>query len=229
MQHVKEQNWFAVGLDVIVVIVGIFLGMQVTEWNDDRKNKALENEYISRIISDLDESIQENEEVLQESDTQVRELKLAVELLYEKTLDDSNYQKFMKSLAQHSTGWDSIIIIDDTIEELQSTGFMGLIRSTEVRKSINRFQRKYAEYLDTQESVKDFMVELHLRWFDIISLTPNFLVTTPIEEFKNNREYYNLLNRMLAIHRVINSTSKELDEETKKFKEVLIVYLSSEN
>ena len=32
MQHVKEQNWFAVGLDVIVVIVGIFLGMQVQQW-----------------------------------------------------------------------------------------------------------------------------------------------------------------------------------------------------
>ena len=32
MQHVKEQNWFAVGLDVIVVIVGIFLGMQVQKW-----------------------------------------------------------------------------------------------------------------------------------------------------------------------------------------------------
>jgi len=35
-EHIKEQNWFAVGLDVIVVIVGIFLGMQVTDWNDKR-------------------------------------------------------------------------------------------------------------------------------------------------------------------------------------------------
>ncbi len=27
MTHVTEQNWFAVGLDAIVVITGIFLGM----------------------------------------------------------------------------------------------------------------------------------------------------------------------------------------------------------
>ena len=39
MEHVKEQNWFAVGLDVLVVIVGIFLGMQVTEWNEERKER----------------------------------------------------------------------------------------------------------------------------------------------------------------------------------------------
>jgi hypothetical protein len=31
MQHIQDQNWFAVGLDVLVVITGIFLGMQVTE------------------------------------------------------------------------------------------------------------------------------------------------------------------------------------------------------
>ena len=39
MQHIKGQNWFAVGLDVVVVIVGIFLGMQVTEWNEERKER----------------------------------------------------------------------------------------------------------------------------------------------------------------------------------------------
>jgi hypothetical protein len=39
-KHVTEQNWFAVGLDVIVVVLGIFLGMQLTEWNEDRKVKA---------------------------------------------------------------------------------------------------------------------------------------------------------------------------------------------
>jgi uncharacterized membrane protein len=36
-KHFSEQNWFAVGLDVIVVITGVFLGMQVTEWNNGRK------------------------------------------------------------------------------------------------------------------------------------------------------------------------------------------------
>jgi hypothetical protein len=34
MKHVTDQNWFGVALDVLVVITGIFLGMQVTEWNE---------------------------------------------------------------------------------------------------------------------------------------------------------------------------------------------------
>ena len=53
MQHVKEQNWFAVGLDVIVVIVGIFLGMQVTNWNETRIENETAKVYVERLKADL--------------------------------------------------------------------------------------------------------------------------------------------------------------------------------
>lgn len=39
-QHVRDQNWFAVSLDLFVVIIGIFLGSQPTEWNQSRKDRA---------------------------------------------------------------------------------------------------------------------------------------------------------------------------------------------
>lgn len=55
MQHVKEQSWFAVGLDVIAVVVGIFLGMQVTEWNEVRKDLVEEGEYILLVKDDIEQ------------------------------------------------------------------------------------------------------------------------------------------------------------------------------
>ena len=58
IEHIKEQNWFAVGLDVLVVIVGIFLGMQVTEWNDDRKERTEEKRYLERMLVDAEKSIE---------------------------------------------------------------------------------------------------------------------------------------------------------------------------
>ena len=53
MQHVTEQNWFAVGLDVIVVVVGIFLGMQVNEWNANRHLHDLERQYLQALDIDI--------------------------------------------------------------------------------------------------------------------------------------------------------------------------------
>ncbi len=55
-QHIKEQNWFAVGLDVIVVVVGIFLGMQVTEWNEQRQF----NENEGMLLEQLKDEIESN-------------------------------------------------------------------------------------------------------------------------------------------------------------------------
>ena len=57
MQHVKDQNWFAVGLDVVVVIVGIFLGMQVQQWYEDIKDREIEQTYYLKFIDDLNNEL----------------------------------------------------------------------------------------------------------------------------------------------------------------------------
>jgi len=35
-KHVKDQNWFAVFIDFIIVVVGDFIGIQVANWNETR-------------------------------------------------------------------------------------------------------------------------------------------------------------------------------------------------
>ena len=30
-KHVQDQNWFAIGIDFFIVVVGVFIGMQVAE------------------------------------------------------------------------------------------------------------------------------------------------------------------------------------------------------
>jgi len=37
LEHVRGQNWFAVGIDFVVIVVGIFVGLQVDEWNQQRE------------------------------------------------------------------------------------------------------------------------------------------------------------------------------------------------
>ncbi|MEM7278105.1 MAG: hypothetical protein AAF385_08270 [Pseudomonadota bacterium] len=39
-EHIKKQNWFAVWIDLIIVVVGVFIGIQVANWNEARTNKA---------------------------------------------------------------------------------------------------------------------------------------------------------------------------------------------
>lgn len=31
-KHVQDQNWFAVTLDLLIVVPGVFIGIQVSNW-----------------------------------------------------------------------------------------------------------------------------------------------------------------------------------------------------
>ena len=51
--HLKEQNWTAVLLDFVIVVLGVFVGLQVNDWNETRHDEIRGREYLERIHSDL--------------------------------------------------------------------------------------------------------------------------------------------------------------------------------
>ena len=52
-QHVKSQNWFAVFLDFFIVIAGILIAFQITNWNEQRQERAEEQKVIERLLKDF--------------------------------------------------------------------------------------------------------------------------------------------------------------------------------
>lgn len=62
-EHVKAQNWFAVFLDFLIVVIGVFIGIQVANWNSERADRGLRAEYLNQISSDLNSDLDEANEV----------------------------------------------------------------------------------------------------------------------------------------------------------------------
>ena len=52
--HVRAQNWTAIAIDFVIVVVGVFIGIQVSNWNEDRQTASRTQNYYSRLIDDLD-------------------------------------------------------------------------------------------------------------------------------------------------------------------------------
>lgn len=61
-QHVKAQNWFAVALDFLIVVIGVFVAMQVSNWNSARVERAQERQYLHRLHAEVTALIDEQEE-----------------------------------------------------------------------------------------------------------------------------------------------------------------------
>ncbi len=51
---IREQNWFAVVLEFLIVILGVVIGFQVTAWNSARDDEARARGYLERIHADLE-------------------------------------------------------------------------------------------------------------------------------------------------------------------------------
>lgn len=44
-------------IELLVVVIGLVLAFQVDRWWEDRKNRAREQEYISRLMTEVEEDI----------------------------------------------------------------------------------------------------------------------------------------------------------------------------
>ena len=58
IEHVKDQNWFAVCLDFIIVVIGVFLGIQIGNWNEDRIFENRERQLLVELRAEISEGIE---------------------------------------------------------------------------------------------------------------------------------------------------------------------------
>ncbi len=57
IDHVKAQNWTAVALDFVIVVVGVFIGIQVANWNAARGARAEYERALARLSVEIDNNL----------------------------------------------------------------------------------------------------------------------------------------------------------------------------
>lgn len=52
-EALKEQNWTTILVEFVLLVCGVFLGIQAANWNETRRERALEAEYVTRLQRDF--------------------------------------------------------------------------------------------------------------------------------------------------------------------------------
>ncbi|MCR9129927.1 MAG: hypothetical protein NXI12_10415 [Alphaproteobacteria bacterium] len=50
---IREQNYYAVALEFIIVIAGVVIGFQISQWNEARLDRARSGQYLERLEAEL--------------------------------------------------------------------------------------------------------------------------------------------------------------------------------
>jgi hypothetical protein len=135
IKHISSENWFAVGLDVIVVVVGIFLGMQVTEWNQGRHAANLEQQYLQALDIDIHASKDFLEQRLKRMELQITALNEILKIGSTGTDHLSDYQ----AAEYIHFGLNSAAILPvqlRTYEDLKGSNTVALLKSFKLRNKL---------------------------------------------------------------------------------------------
>lgn len=135
--HLKQHDWTAVVVEVLVVVVGVFIGLQVSNWNDDRKDAARGDEYLRRLHAEL----QEDADSLQAISGFWKQVydngMVAVEFAESGMLHEDSAWKTLLAYYQASQVWP-YRKPDTVFQEIRSTGDLLLIRNQDLRARISR-------------------------------------------------------------------------------------------
>jgi hypothetical protein len=155
MEHVKAQNWIAVALDFVIVVVGVFIGIQVSNWNDDRQDRTDEVYFLTRILADIDESTAVNESVIEFLTKKTKNTYWVADKLREGVLAPGEQELFAERFLAVEN-WQSGDFIDSTAQELQSSGRLHIIRSRTFREQLGRFELQLEGFRRAQTNIADF-------------------------------------------------------------------------
>lgn len=138
--------WPRLGVESIIIVISILLAFAVEEWRDERAERELEREYLGRLLEDLAANIAEAENQGRAHALQVANARAIYPRVHRG--DTSGLEEVIVVTASYNATPSAIASwVDDTFEELKSTGRLSLIRSHEVRQTILAYYR----FLGTQD------------------------------------------------------------------------------
>ena len=148
---------YAVG-EIVLIMIGIFLALQLNNWNEERLDRIEEREILARLLIEVQTHLDIFPRRLTATEKKQEALKRVALALNGQPIEDN--KAFLLDIAQGTAfPWGQPPHQRVTFEELQSSGKLGLVHNTALRESIiiyysgfaateDRLREKVGEYSD---------------------------------------------------------------------------------
>lgn len=130
-KHVRDQNWFAVGIDFFIVIVGVFIGIQVANWNDAQRERVRAAEYAESLKLDLRAELEYSEGLIDYYRTTLSSGEIAYAGL---TQTDSHSDEVILINAYRASQFNFYERRRSTFDEIVNAGMLNLIADPKLRE-----------------------------------------------------------------------------------------------
>jgi hypothetical protein len=221
---------YAIG-EIVLVVVGILIAVQINNWNESRKTNEKEKVLLKEIISDL--TINENNAQIGLAynigrDSIVKTFNYVINHLENKLSYDSSLSRYFNQIHQ----LPNLNIKMSGYESLKSSG-MDIIQKDSLRSDIGGY------YTVTVKSTEEMYTELRDDFYNYILIFPRTIFVTKMDknqrriqipvnysQLLENVEYVESLKMFSGIYIMNLNGTKEYLNKTKILKEKIEEYIN---
>ena len=138
IRHVRDQNWTAIAIDFCIVVAGVFVGIQVSNWNEARVEQQRARGFLERLSGDLAQELASIDKRAAYVSRSIAYGEAALDWAENGTLARGSAWQTVLAFVQASR-----ILpyspVDSTYQEMRSAGELGLVRDASLRTALTEY------------------------------------------------------------------------------------------
>lgn len=147
VEQSKTRSYFlyAIG-EIVLVVIGILIALQVSNWNQERQEKAKLNVYFEKMIEDLEEELKITDKEVQKIDSLRSLQKRVLEILTAKNKKD--IPELINVLGSVATAWSSSQS-SEIFDEFMTQGLLSKVQDTILKQALRNLKDAIGSFKET--------------------------------------------------------------------------------
>ncbi len=186
---------YAIG-EIVLVVIGILIALQIDSWNDDRLDRIQERAYLASMLTDLNEDIREIDKVVDGNLILLKGIDDLLSLLSGPQADPEYQRKLFLHSVVYTYWYLEAGFSELTMTQLKYSGDLQLIRDNLVMEGLLRYEQGLADcrhqydemvnYFHVAEATQKRFLDLRLakRSVEFIEENPVANILAPPEQFE---------------------------------------------
>lgn len=170
IEHVRAQNWTAVALDFVIVVMGVFIGIQVANWNAARKDRLDEAATLGRLHIEAVSVESLSSRMLSDRIKTLKTLSNAVHKAASGAIDEIPEGSCLAIASSHDLYVGNANL--PSFDELQNSGRLDIIRDRSLLRALGNLAQARASLEFSLNNFNGHMINLPHAYPDIIILFP---------------------------------------------------------
>ncbi len=159
-KSIRKQDWLAVIIEFVIVVLGIFAGLQANEWAQERQDRKQEHAALERLFLETESAHQLLNEYVQQT-LRLNQMRRNAVQFADSNAPVPEDELQLRIGINTLTMFPAVIPISVAYDELKSSGQMQLIRSPALREQLAAFHTNLAYHNQQKRGFADGAIRFY--------------------------------------------------------------------